>query len=99
MTDVQIAVELLRDAYQDRFDTALLVSADSDLAPPAQAIREGFGAKRIVMVAPPGRRSARLQATVHHHLVLGRRKLALSLLPDPVLKANGFALRCPASWK
>src|SRR5437870_225149 len=31
MTDVNIAVELMKDAFQDEFDTALLISADSDL--------------------------------------------------------------------
>lgn len=31
MTDVNIAVEMMADAAQDRFDTALLISADSDL--------------------------------------------------------------------
>lgn len=34
MTDVNIAIEMLNDAYQDRFDTALLISADSDLRAP-----------------------------------------------------------------
>jgi hypothetical protein len=31
MTDVNIAVELLTDAFQDSFDVALLISADGDL--------------------------------------------------------------------
>ena len=31
MTDVYMAVELLPDAFQDLCDTALLISADSDL--------------------------------------------------------------------
>lgn len=32
MTDVNIAVELMVDAFQDAYDTALVVSGDSDLA-------------------------------------------------------------------
>lgn len=31
MTDVNIAVEMLTDVYQNLFDTAILISADSDL--------------------------------------------------------------------
>jgi uncharacterized LabA/DUF88 family protein len=31
MTDVNISVELMKDAFQDRFDVAFLISADSDL--------------------------------------------------------------------
>ena len=42
MTDVNIAVELLKDAYDDAFDTALIISADSDLTPPVETVRERF---------------------------------------------------------
>lgn len=34
MTDVNIATQMLSDAYNDRFDTAILISGDSDLVPP-----------------------------------------------------------------
>ncbi|MFL1587059.1 NYN domain-containing protein, partial [Stutzerimonas stutzeri] len=33
-TDVNIAVRLLEDAFDDLFDVAIIVSGDSDLAPP-----------------------------------------------------------------
>ena len=42
MTDVNIAMELLVDAQQDKFDTALLVSADSDLTGPILKVRNLF---------------------------------------------------------
>ena len=54
MTDVNIAVELLRDSYDDLFDTALLISADSDLTAPVEAIRARRPDKWIVVVSPPG---------------------------------------------
>lgn len=37
MTDVNIAVELLGDAQDDAFDTAIIISGDSDLTPPVRA--------------------------------------------------------------
>ena len=46
MTDVNIAVRLLADAMDDAFDTAMIVSADSDLVPPVEAVRARFPAKR-----------------------------------------------------
>ncbi|MFQ5856860.1 MAG: NYN domain-containing protein, partial [Anaerolineae bacterium] len=49
MTDVNIATELMSDAFQDAFDVALLVSADSDLVGPVQAVRRLFSRKRIVV--------------------------------------------------
>jgi hypothetical protein len=41
-TDVNIATELLVDAFQDKFDTAILVTADADLTAPIVAIRKLF---------------------------------------------------------
>ena len=60
MTDVNIAVEMITDAFNDRFDTALLVSADSDLVSPIRRTKELFRGKRIVVLFPPGRSSKAL---------------------------------------
>lgn len=98
MTDVNIATELLADAFQDKYDTALLVSADSDLAGPIIKVRALFPAKRIVVVFPPDRVSERLRREANHAFTLGRSNLAQSQLPDPVQKADGFMLQRPATW-
>jgi len=37
--DVHIAVDLLRGAYEDQYDTAVLVSSDTDLIPAVHAVR------------------------------------------------------------
>ena len=44
MTDVNIAVELLGGAQGYAFDTAILVSGDSDLTRPVQAVQAGIRA-------------------------------------------------------
>lgn len=54
MTDVNIAVRLLGDAQDDVFDTAILVSADGDLAGPVEAVLGRYAGKRVVAVFPPG---------------------------------------------
>jgi uncharacterized LabA/DUF88 family protein len=58
MTDVNIAAQLLADAFDDRFDTAIIVSGDSDLTTPIQRVRERFAAKRLIVAFPPNRHSA-----------------------------------------
>lgn len=98
MTDVQIAVQLLQDAYEDRFDTALVISADSDLVPPIRAVRTRFPAIQIVVAFPPKRNSVDLKKAASASFMLGRKKLADSQLPDPYVKPDGFALRRPAHW-
>lgn len=54
-TDVNIALYLLRDAFEDLYDRALVVSGDSDLAPALKMIRAKFPAKEIRVIAPIGR--------------------------------------------
>lgn len=39
-TDVNIATQLLCDAFHNRFDTALMISGDADLVPPIEAVKE-----------------------------------------------------------
>ena len=99
MTDVQIATEMLTDAFEDRFDTALLLSADSDLVPPTLAVQRMFPAKRIVVAFPPARSSVELGRAASASFTIGRRKLALSRFPDEVKKPDGYVLRRPANWR
>ena len=61
MSDVCIASELLRDCFQNKFDTALIVSADADLQPPIRIVKEEFPQKRVVIAFPPDRASYHLQ--------------------------------------
>jgi len=99
MTDVNIAVEILKDAYQDKFDVALLISADSDLVPPVKAVRELFPSKRVVVASPPGRYSSSLANSASRSFVISRRNISKSLLPEEIEKADGYVLRCPSLWK
>lgn len=48
MTDVNVAVEMLTDAYRNSFDVALLISGDSDLSGPIERIKELFPTKRVI---------------------------------------------------
>lgn len=98
MTDVNIATELLVDAFQNGFDAALIVSADSDLVGPVTKIRTLFPGKRVVAVFPPKRTSKRLAQEANSHFTLGRGILAQSQLSDPVVKPDGFALHRPSTW-
>jgi uncharacterized LabA/DUF88 family protein len=99
MTDVQIAVQLLGDAVDDGFDVALVISADSDLAPPISAVRARFPKKRVIVVCPPDRKSQRLESVAHAYFTLGRKVIQDSQFPDEVVKPNGHVLRRPAKWR
>jgi uncharacterized LabA/DUF88 family protein len=99
MTDVNIATELLVDAFDDRFDTALLVTADSDLTCPVETVRRRFPQKRIVIAFPPNRFSDRLRGAANSTLHIGRGVVAASQFPEQVAKPDGFVLRRPSKWR
>lgn len=97
-TDVNIAVALLADAVRDRFDTALLVSADSDLCPAVRETKTLFPAKRIIAAFPPSRHSAELKRVVDGFMFIGDDKIRQAQLPDEVATAAGIMLRRPKHW-
>jgi uncharacterized LabA/DUF88 family protein len=55
-TDVGIAVNLLGDGYENKYDVAFLMSADSDHVPLPERFNSALGSKKhLFLIAPPGR--------------------------------------------
>jgi uncharacterized LabA/DUF88 family protein len=99
MTDVNIAIALTSDAFRNQFDTALLVSGDSDLTGPVLQVKQLFPAKRVVVAFPPARSSARLLQEAHAAFTISRKTLKDSQFPDRVVKRDGFVLERPTKWR
>lgn len=98
-TDVNIASHMIVDAFTDQFDSAILISGDSDLVPPIEMIRLHHSEKRVIVAFPPNRKSDDLQRTAHGSFWINEKTLRVSLLPDPVVKPNGYQLVKPGTWK
>lgn len=99
MTDVRIATELIFDSFNNVFDTALIISGDSDLVPPIDAARGMFPSKRVVIAFPPARNSERLKKAATAYFRIGETNLRKSIFPEEVTKSDGFVLRRPAEWE
>ena len=97
-TDVNIASHMLVDAFTDQFDTAILVSGDSDLVPPIEMIRQYRPGKKVIVAFPPKRKSDDLVRVAHGSFWINERTFRISLLPDPVIKRNGYLLFKPKRW-
>ncbi|HLA34300.1 MAG TPA: NYN domain-containing protein, partial [Rhodocyclaceae bacterium] len=54
-SDVNIALHLLDMAYQDAYDKAFLVTADTDLVPAIKMVRSRFPEKEVVALIPKNR--------------------------------------------
>lgn len=98
MTDVNLATYLLVDAYKDKYDTAMLISGDSDLVPPISAVNEKIPNKRVLVAFPPKRKNVAVAKVAKGNFVIGRRNLEKSQLPDKVEKSDGYILRKPEKW-
>ncbi|ACL04282.1 conserved hypothetical protein [Desulfatibacillum aliphaticivorans] len=95
-SDVNLAVHLLNDAWLDKYDCAIVISNDSDLAEPLRLIREQNG-KLLGLLSPlvQGHPSQELQK--HAHFVKRIRKgvLKVSQLPSTIPGTN---ITKPPSW-
>ncbi|TAL62668.1 MAG: NYN domain-containing protein [Bacteroidetes bacterium] len=98
MTDVNIATQIIIDAYQDKYDMALLISGDSDLVPPIKAIHDHFKHKRVFVAFPPKRHNASVALVAKGSMMIGRKKLVDSLFDEEVPKKDGFILKKPKEW-
>ena len=98
MTDVNIATQMMIDAFQDRYDMAMLISGDSDLVPPIKTIHDLFKNKRVLVAFPPKRHNSSVALVAKGSMMIGRKKLVDSLFENKVVKKNGFILKKPKEW-
>lgn len=98
MTDVNIATQILIDAFQDKYDMAMLISGDSDLVPPIKAVHEIFKNKRVFVAFPPKRHNQSVAIIARGSLTIGRKKLVESQFEDKVCKKDGYILQKPSIW-
>ena len=98
MTDVNIATQMIIDAYADNYDTAILISGDSDLVPPIRAIHGTFKNKRVAVFFPPKRFNSSVSAVAKGSLIIGRKKLVDSQFDINITKKGGFILQKPKEW-
>lgn len=99
-TDVNIALSILRDAYDKAADDMFIISGDTDLLP---AMRMAKAVNQNLFIAaafPPARYSKAIQTAMPHSFTIGDAKLRASQLPDEF--KDGLTQRIykrPPGWK
>jgi uncharacterized LabA/DUF88 family protein len=88
-SDVRLSISLVADAFSDVFDRAIVISADSDLAPPIEMVRDRFKQKEVFVVSPPGRMHYR---DLNPRLEITKGRLERALLPESRCDATGNKL-------
>jgi 6-hydroxy-3-succinoylpyridine 3-monooxygenase len=101
-TDVNIAVYMVDDAYQNIADQIVLVSGDSDLVPAVRMVRSRFPGKQVSVYVPaqhPTRSAAvELRSAANRHRELPLNLLPLSQFPSRIADGAGGFISKPAAW-
>jgi len=96
-TDINIAVQLLSDAFEDKFDTALILSGDSDLAPAVARLKKMFPVKRVGIILPPYQLGADLISKADYVKKIRHEHLRKAILPLKIDFA-GLKIIAPKDW-
>lgn len=98
-TDVGIAVHVVRDAFRDVFDRALIISLDTDMLPIFRLMSHEFPGKPAICVAPPKRSHHRtLQQAAFGIANIKESQIERSLFAARVRKAGVVVARRPAEY-
>jgi uncharacterized LabA/DUF88 family protein len=103
-TDVNIAIQMLDDAYNNEMDLAVLMTGDSDLVPAVDRIKTVFPEKKVYVYIPAPHRGHSRAAAVELRGAAGRaRELPMliiqrSLFPSTITGSDGRSIKKPAGW-
>ena len=98
-TDVNIAIYLFKEAYADNYDTAILMTNDTDLMPEIKIVKGTFPEKKIGVLFPIGRWSTELKHARDFWRKVAKKDLSKSQFPDQVELPTGTILTRPQPWK
>ena len=101
-TDVNISIRMISDCIQGNTDVIVLVSADTDLIPPLELIKNDFQQVKIRVCFPPSNYSHDIADTVHSWNIkptLMKKKYKRfenAIMPDTIASGK---YTIPPEWK
>lgn len=95
--DVALATALVTDAALQAFDTAVVVTADSDLRPALRSVREQFGLRLGIINPLSGGRGMALREDADFHIRPGHDTFLAAQFPRTMSDQHG-TFRAPEGW-
>lgn len=97
-SDVNLATYLLLDAFDDAFDTAVVISDDSDLLEPIKVVKERFG-RRIVIIRIRTNRGSVFKNVADAVYDANRlRYYSQNQFPATLTSSSGKVINRPSGW-
>lgn len=99
-SDVNLAVYLVRLAFENAFDKAIIFTADTDLAPAIRVVREAFPNKEIRVAIPERRlnRSKALENAANGRIRVTEAHFARNLFPEKLVLADSAVIERPKKY-
>lgn len=98
-TDVNIALHLLNEAYNNSYDIAMIMTNDTDLIPAIAMTRQVFPQKKVGVLFPIGRRAHELKQNCNFYRHTKPADFSQCQFPDPHVLPSGRTINKPAEWR
>ncbi len=96
-SDVNLGVHLVRDAFINAFDVAVVITNDSDLVEPIRIATQEAG-KRVGILVPVKYPTHSLMKVASFYLRLRPGHLAVAQFPPTITLPNGTRIDRPFTW-
>ncbi|NVK32979.1 MAG: NYN domain-containing protein [Rhodobacteraceae bacterium] len=96
-SDVNLGSHLVRDAFQDKFDVAAVITNDTDLVEPIRIVTQEVG-KKVGVLSPVSRTAGSLQSVASFVRHIRPAHLLAAQFPDPLPRNPESDLVKPVEW-
>ena len=96
-SDVNIAIHLIEDGYEDQFECAVLISNDTDLKNPLLRVKRKLK-KTVGVISPYTITHIELQKSSHFHKTISAKALQECQFSEKMKDAKGEFF-CPPKWR
>lgn len=96
-SDVNLATQLLLDGFKDRYDSAVVISNDSDFATTIQAVKDDLK-KNIGVISPYKKPAKALQNKATFYKKIRSGVLQAAQFPTTITLKNGKVIHKPSIW-
>jgi uncharacterized LabA/DUF88 family protein len=101
-TDVNIAVHMIKDAFNDKCDRLIIISGDSDLVPAVKTVKMITPNKKVIVYVPANNKvrgaAKELRKSSDRHKTLPNNLLSKAQFPEQLTDLKGGIVRKPSSW-